>query len=226
MMATLAERLHKVEQRLRSAERAAERVSGCVRLLAVSKTKPAEQLIRAYRAGQRHFGESYLQEALVKQQQLAHFNITWHFIGPIQSNKTRSIANHFNWVHSVDRVKIARRLDEQRSPERAPLNICLQVNVSGEMSKSGVSLDELPELAAAVSELPRLRLRGLMSIPAQTTDFDNQRAAFWALRIAMEKLPYSTLDTLSIGMSNDLEAAVAEGATIVRIGTALFGSRS
>ena len=226
MMVSLAERLHEVEQRLRSAERAAGRVSGCVRLLAVSKTKSAEAMIPAYHEGQRHFGESYLQEALVKQRQLAHCNITWHFIGPIQSNKTRSIANHFNWVHSVDRLKIARRLDEQRSPDRAPLNICLQVNVSGEMSKSGVPIDDLPELAAAVSELPRLRLRGLMSIPAQTTGFDNQRAAFRDLRIAMEQLPYSTLDTLSMGMSNDLEAAVAEGATIVRIGTALFGSRA
>lgn len=226
MMVSLIERLHVVEQRLRSAERAAGRVSGCVRLLAVSKTKSAEAMILAYCAGQRHFGESYLQEALVKQRQLAHFNITWHFIGPIQSNKTRSIANHFSWVHSVDRLKIARRLNEQRSPDRAPLNVCLQVNVSGEKSKAGVSLDELPELAGAVSELPRLRLRGVMAIPAPGAGFEEQRAPFRALRTTMGRLPYKTLDTLSMGMSNDLEAAVAEGATIVRIGTALFGSRA
>ena len=225
MNANLAERLHAVEQRLRSAERAAGREAGCVRLLAVSKTKPAEQMMIGYHAGQRHFGESYLQEALVKQQQLAHFNITWHFIGPIQSNKTRSIANHFSWVHSVDRLKVARRLDEQRSPDKAPLNICLQVNVSGEKSKAGVALDELPDLAAAISEMPRLRLRGLMAIPAPSTGFEAQRAPFRALRTAMERLPCATLDTLSIGMSNDLEAAIAEGATIVRIGTAIFGSR-
>ncbi len=225
MTVSLAVRLYEVEQRLRFAERAAGRVSGCVKLLAVSKTKTVEAMILAYGEGQRHFGESYLQEALVKQRQLAHFDITWHFIGPIQSNKTRSIVNHFSWVHSVDRLKIARRLNEQHSPDKPPLNVCLQVNVSGEKSKAGVALDELPELAAAVSELPRLRLRGLMSIPARSTGFEEQRAAFRTLRMAMERLPCKTLDTLSMGMSNDLEAAVAEGATIVRIGTALFGSR-
>ena len=225
MNISLAERLQEVEQRLHAAERAAGRVSGCVRLLAVSKTKSVEVMILGYRTGQRHFGESYLQEALVKQRQLAHYNITWHFIGPIQSNKTRLIAEHFSWVHSVDRLKIARRLDEQRSPDRPPLNVCLQVNVSGEKSKAGVALDELPELAAAVSELPRLRLRGVMAIPAPGTSFEEQRAPFRALRTAMERLPHKTLDTLSMGMSDDLEAAVAEGATIVRIGTALFGSR-
>jgi len=222
---SIAARLDNVRARLVAAERAAGRPEGAVRLLAVSKTQPAEVLVDAYRHGQREFGESYLQEALAKQEPLADFDIVWHFIGPIQSNKTKAIANHFCWVHSIDRLKIAQRLSEQRSGRLPPLNVCIQVNVSGETSKSGVTLLELPGLAAAIAELPRLRLRGLMAIPKPTDDFEVQRAAFRTLRQAMEELALDGLDTLSMGMSDDLEAAVREGATIVRVGSAIFGPR-
>ncbi len=197
-------------------------------LLAVSKTQPAERLRELYQLGQRDFGENYLQEALAKQAALADLRICWHFIGPIQSNKTKSIAEHFDWVHSVDRIKVARRLSEQR-PETLPaLNVCLQVDISGEASKSGVPPEALPELAEAVAELPRLRLRGLMCIPAPSDDFAEQRRAFAEMRHGFEALRARghALDTLSMGMSGDLEAAIAEGATLVRIGTALFGPRN
>lgn len=179
----------------------------------------------AYRLGQRDFGESYLQEALAKQARLTDFDIVWHFIGPIQSNKTRAIASHFSWVHSVDRLKIAQRLSDQRPPQLPPLNVCIEVNVSGEASKSGTALAGLPDLAAAVARLPRLKLRGLMAIPAPTDEFEQQRAAFRALRQALEALPSEGLDTLSMGMSDDLEAAVYEGSTMVRVGSAIFGPR-
>jgi pyridoxal phosphate enzyme (YggS family) len=224
-MNSIAECLAAVRSRLRAAERAAGRPEGCVRLLAVSKTQPVEAVMDAYRQGQRDFGESYVQEALAKQERLADFEIVWHFIGPIQSNKTKSIASHFSWVHSVDRLKIAQRLSEQRPPQLPPLNVCIQVNVSGEASKSGVGLTGLSELAAAVAQLPRLKLRGLMAIPAPADDFMQQRAAFRALRMALVALDVEGLDTLSMGMSDDLEAAVCEGATIVRIGSAIFGPR-
>ena len=181
--------------------------------------------MEAYREGQRDFGESYLQEALAKQERLTDFDIVWHFIGPIQSNKTKAIASHFAWVHSIDRLKIAQRLSEQRSPQLPPLNVCIQVNVSGEASKSGIGFAGLPDLAAAVARLPRVRLRGLMAIPAPTEDFEQQCAAFRALREALEALDIEGLDTLSMGMSDDLEAAVHEGATMVRIGSAIFGPR-
>ncbi len=197
-------------------------------LLAVSKTQPAERLRELYQLGQRDFGENYLQEALAKQAALADLRICWHFIGPIQSNKTKSISEHFDWVHSVDRIKVARRLSEQR-PETLPaLNVCLQVDISGEASKSGVPPEALPELAEAVAELPRLRLRGLMCIPAPSDDFAEQRRAFAEMRHGFEALRARghALDTLSMGMSGDLEAAIAEGATLVRIGTALFGPRN
>ena len=170
------------------------------------------------------FGENYLQEALEKQTQLADLPLIWHFIGPIQSNKTRPIAEHFDWVHSVDRLKIAQRLSEQRPAHLPALNICLQVNVSGEQSKSGCSPEELTALARAVVALPNLRLRGLMAIPEPTDDVAAQHAAFARLRQLRDELALN-LDTLSMGMSHDLEAAIAEGATWVRIGTALFGAR-
>jgi pyridoxal phosphate enzyme (YggS family) len=207
------------------AERAAGRPEKSVRLIAVSKTQPAEALISAYRHGQRDFGENYLQEALAKQDRLAHFDIAWHFIGPIQSNKTKPIAARFAWVHSVDRLKIAERLSEQRPSGLPPLNICIQANVSGEASKSGVAIEELPALVEAIVKLPRLRLRGLMAIPAPADDPAQQRIPFRILRQAFEDLSDHGLDTLSMGMSEDLEAAVLEGATLVRIGSALFGPR-
>lgn len=223
-MSTIAENSATVLERIAAASRTAGRDPATVGLLAVSKTKPAAALREAAAAGLSDFGENYLQEALDKQATLADLPLVWHFIGPIQSNKTRAIASHFDWVHSVDRLKIAQRLAEQRPAERGPLNICLQVNVSGEASKSGCHPDELPALATAVSQLPNLRLRGLMAIPEPTDDPASQRAAFARLRALSEALNLD-LDTLSMGMSQDLEAAIAEGATWVRIGTALFGAR-
>ncbi len=224
-MNSLKQHFQLVRNQIRAAEIAANRTIGSVQLLAVSKTKPAEQIAAAYRLGQRHFGENYLQEALIKQQQLAAFNISWHFIGPIQSNKTKSIACHFDWVHSVDRLKIAERLSEQRPANLPPLNICLQVNISGEDSKSGIRLEQLPELVKQVQALPRLRLRGVMAIPEPEDDYQRQRQPYRQLYQAVQQLNQPSLDSFSYGMSGDLEAAIAEGATIVRIGTALFGSR-
>lgn len=225
MSLALAESFAQVKHEIALAEQLAERPVGSVALLAVSKTKPAALIAEAYRLGQRHFGENYVQEAVSKQQQLAAFNITWHFIGPIQSNKTKVIASHFDWVHSVDRLKIAQRLSEQR-PEHLPLlNICLQVNISGEASKSGIALDELPQLVDEVNQLPGLRLRGVMAIPEPETDFQRQREPYRQLFQTVQALKLTQLDTFSYGMSGDLSAAICEGATIVRIGTALFGAR-
>ncbi|WP_166221511.1 YggS family pyridoxal phosphate-dependent enzyme [Pseudomonas atagonensis] len=223
-MSTIADNILQVGSRIQTATQAAHRPENSVQLLAVSKTKPAEALREAYAAGLRDFGENYLQEALGKQLELADLPLIWHFIGPIQSNKTRAIAEHFDWVHSVDRLKIAQRLSEQRPADLPPLNICIQVNVSGEASKSGCTPADLPALAAAISVLPRLKLRGLMAIPEPTEDRAEQDAAF----AAVQKLQVSLdlpLDTLSMGMSHDLESAIAQGATWVRIGTALFGAR-
>ncbi|MGR9072353.1 MAG: YggS family pyridoxal phosphate-dependent enzyme [Gammaproteobacteria bacterium] len=225
-MTSIRENLMRVHHRIRLAEDAALRPSGSVGLLAVSKTKPAGDLAAAYRAGQRHFGESYLQEALDKQRQLAHYNITWHFIGPIQSNKTRHIASNFSWVHSVDRIKIASRLNEQRPDYLPPLNICLQINISGELSKSGIALDKLSGLADEIGRFPRLRLRGVMAIPQAFQDFESQRTPYRQIYQAAAELKKHTIDTFSFGMSGDLEAAVMEGATVVRIGTAIFGERA
>lgn len=197
-------------------------------LLAVSKTRPAEDVRQAFSGGQRHFGESYLNEALAKMEALRDLPITWHFIGPIQSNKTRAIAAHFDWVHSVEREKIARRLSEQRPAGLPPLQVCLQVNISAEDSKSGCTLNDLPALSRVVSQLPRLRLRGLMAIPAATDNEARQHQAFARLRGAFEALQkeHPDLDTLSMGMSGDLEAAIAEGSTLIRVGSAIFGPRS
>ena len=223
-MSTIAGNIAQVEARIRAAAEAVQRDVTSVHLLAVSKTKPAAALREAYAAGIRDFGENYLQEARAKQVELADLPLCWHFIGPIQSNKTRDIAEHFAWVHSVDRLKIAQRLSEQRPAELPPLNICIQVNVSGEASKSGCTPADLPALANAISALPRLKLRGLMAIPEPTEDRAEQDAAFATVRQLQESLNLG-LDTLSMGMSHDLESAIAQGATWVRIGTALFGAR-
>lgn len=223
-MSTIADNVLRVSARIRQAAAAAQRDEASIGLLAVSKTKPAAAVREAFAAGLKDFGENYLQEALGKQLELGDLPLTWHFIGPIQSNKTRAIAEHFDWVHSVDRLKIAQRLSEQRPAELPALNICLQVNVSGEASKSGCTPAELPALAAAVAALPNLRLRGLMAIPEPTEERAAQDAAFEAVQRLQRQLDLP-LDTLSMGMSHDLEAAVAHGATWVRIGTALFGAR-
>jgi pyridoxal phosphate enzyme (YggS family) len=223
----IPENIAKLLQRVRLSAEKCQRQSSDILVLAVSKTHPAGAIREAYDAGLRHFGESYLQEALEKIEQLQDLDIIWHFIGPIQSNKTRPIAAHFDWVHSIDRDKIARRLSEQRPAGMAPLQVCLQVNVSGEASKSGVSLEELPGLVEAVLPLPGLRLRGLMAIPAPDPEVAAQRRAFAVLRAAMEDLRRVApdADTLSMGMSEDLEAAIAEGSTLVRVGSAIFGPR-
>lgn len=218
-------RLKHLLVQIRQAEIAYNRKPESVLLLAVSKTKSAKDIAAAYQAGQRHFGESYCQEALKKQQDLGAFDITWHFIGPVQSNKTKVLATHFAWVHSVDSLKIAKRLSEQRPSALPPLNICLQVNISGEKSKSGITLTELPQLCELVSELPNIKLRGVMAIPMPEEDFELQRQPYKTLYQAVAKLNNPELNTYSFGMSGDLNAAIAEGATIVRIGTALFGAR-
>lgn len=226
--APLLQRLAQVERRVREAERRFARAPGSVQLLPVSKTRPAAQIAQVAAAGHDAFGESYLQEALEKQQALAGLGLSWHFIGPIQSNKTQPIAQNFQWVHGVDREKIARRLSEQRPAGLSPLDICLQVNLSGEASKSGVAPAALPALAEYAAGLPQLRLRGLMTLPARETDFERQRVPFRRLRELLESLRERglPLDTLSMGMSADLEAAIAEGATIVRVGSDIFGPRS
>lgn len=234
-MSIIAENLQAVEATIGAACAASGRARNEVNLLAVSKTFPAEAVVEAMAAGQRAFGENYLQEAVDKMAEVARLQpamlpnraVEWHFIGPIQSNKTRPIATHFQWVHTVERLKIAQRLSEQRPDELGPLDICLQVNISGEASKSGASEAELPELARQVAALPKLRLRGLMAIPEATSDEAQQRAAFARLRTLFESLRADglALDTLSMGMSGDLAAAVAEGATIVRVGSAIFGAR-
>lgn len=223
-----AENLQTVQARIQSAAQQFQRPSASVQLLAVSKTQPISAIAALAALGQRAFGENYLQEALAKIKALEAQQLEWHFIGPIQGNKTRSIAEHFSWVHSVERWKIAERLNAQRPPSLAPLNICLQVNIDDEATKHGFSEAALLETAQAIAELPRLRLRGLMAIPAPHADFAAQRRTFARLRQCLERLcalPIPGLDTLSMGMSDDLEAAIAEGATIVRIGSALFGSR-
>ncbi|PIE83094.1 MAG: YggS family pyridoxal phosphate-dependent enzyme [Candidatus Contendobacter odensis] len=225
-----ATRLHTVLNRIRLAEARFHRPAGSVKLLAVSKTCPTSAIRAMVEAGQQCFGENYVQEVSQKiaSPELATLNLEWHFIGPLQANKTRSIAKNVTWVHSVDRLKIAERLNAQRPEAQPPLNICLQVNIDQEDTKSGFNEHEIPEIAQAITTLPRLRLRGLMGIPAPATDFEAQRRPFARLRILLEQLNATglALDTLSMGMSNDLEAAIAEGTTLVRIGTALFGTRA
>jgi PLP dependent protein len=224
----LPERLAQLRARLARAAAAAGRSAQSVTLLAVGKAQPLELLRAAAHCGVRDFGENYLQEALGKIAALREQPLTWHFIGHLQTNKTRSIAQEFAWVHTLDRLKLAERLAAQRSPHVAPLNVCLQVNLGGEASKGGVSAAQLPELAQAVAALPRLKLRGLMCIPPEESEPARQRAWFAQLRGLQDGLNAAgaDLDTLSMGMSGDFEAAIAEGATIVRLGTALFGPRS
>jgi pyridoxal phosphate enzyme (YggS family) len=231
-MSTIPHKLQAVDALISTASKAAGRDRASVQLLAVSKTFPTEAVLEAVAAGQRAFGENYLQEALDKIVAVAAAvpaePVEWHFIGPIQSNKTRPIAASFAWVHTVERLKIAQRLSEQRPGGLPPLNICIQVNISGEASKSGATPEELPALARQVAALPNLKLRGLMAIPEPEIDEAKQRAAFARLRVLAEQLRADglELDTLSMGMSADLAAAIAEGATIVRVGSAIFGSRN
>ncbi|TFW10642.1 YggS family pyridoxal phosphate-dependent enzyme [Massilia arenosa] len=227
-MSTIAENLQAVVDRIGAAATQAGRRADEVQLLAVSKTFGPEAVLAAVRAGQSRFGENYLQEALDKIVALAGQGIEWHFIGPVQSNKTRPIAENFAWVHSVERLKIAQRLSEQRPAALGPLNICLQVNVSGEQTKSGCAPAELPELARAVAALPGVRLRGLMAIPEPAADEEQQRVPFRQLRALYDALRADglDLDTLSMGMSGDMDAAIKEGATIVRVGSAIFGART
>jgi pyridoxal phosphate enzyme (YggS family) len=226
-MTAIASNLQAVNHAILEAAIEAKRHVEDIVLLAVSKTFPASMVREAYAAGQKAFGESYVQEAVDKIEALRDLALEWHFIGPIQSNKTRAIAENFVWVHSVDRLKIAERLSAQRSVGMPPLNVCIQVNVSGEESKSGVAIEEAIELAKAVAKLPRIKLRGLMAIPAPARELSAQREPFARLRELFEQLNRAglALDTLSMGMSHDLKAAVLEGATLVRVGTAIFGGR-
>ena len=228
-MSTIALKLQQVHADIARACAAADRSLSAVTLLCVSKTQPAQAVRDAYAAGERSFGENYVQEGVDKIATLADLrsHITWHLIGPLQSNKTRVVAEHFDWVHSVDRLKIAQRLSEQRPAHLPPLQICLQVNISGEASKSGLTPGELPDVALAVSQLPRLQLRGLMSIPEPAESEDEQRAPHAALRELFHALNQTglALDTLSMGMTADLGAAILEGATVARVGTAIFGAR-
>jgi len=225
-MTTISNRLQDILTTIQSAQ-ATNSPGQPVQLVAVSKAQPASAIREAYQAGQTVFGENYLQEALDKQAQLSDLNIEWHFIGPIQSNKTQPISQHFSWVHSVDRLKIAQRLNESRPENFPPLQVCIQVNISNEDSKSGVLPDDLASLAAEIRNLPKLKLRGLMAIPAPTQDINQQIAQFKRVRQCYDALLAKgfTLDTLSIGMSDDYPAAIAQGATLVRIGSALFGAR-
>lgn len=227
VMSAICDRIDRVRARIAAAEQRYGRSPGSVALLAVSKAKGEDLIREALGCGQRLFGESYVQEAMSKLEALGATDMAWHFIGAVQANKTRYIAEHFAWVHSVDRLKSATRLSAQRPPALGALNICLQLDVGGETSKRGLTAAELPRLARQVNELPWLRLRGLMAIPPASADFEQQRQHFAAVRAAYEELRASgyRLDTLSMGMSNDLEAAIAEGTTIVRIGTAIFGPR-
>jgi len=223
MTHSIAHNITKVRQRIAAAAEKYHRNANSVQLMAVSKTRSADQVRMAVNAGVDCIGENYLTEALDKMAALDDLAISWHFIGPIQSNKTRAIAEHFSWVHGVDRLKIATRLSQQRPAQLGPLNICLQVNVSGESSKSGVAIEQLAPLASQVAALPQLRLRGLMAIPAASVDLGQQRQQFALLREAAVQI--GGCDTLSMGMSGDLEAAVAEGSTVVRVGTDIFGPR-
>lgn len=229
-MSGTAENLKAVRAQMATAGRKSRRNPDSVHLLAVSKTWPAAAVREAYAAGQRDFGENYVQEGIEKIAELTDLpGLVWHFIGPLQSNKTRLVAEHFQWVHSVDRLKIAQRLSEQRDVHLPPLNVCLQVNVSGEASKSGVTPAELPALARAVAVLPHLKLRGLMGIPEPSEDADLLISRFRLLADLRDQLQGEsglTLDTLSMGMSADMELAIAAGSTMVRVGTAIFGVRN
>lgn len=228
MMSELHDRLQQVRREVAEAERQFGREPGSVKLLAVSKTRNAGDVLALAQLGISDFGENYVQEARAKIGQLSGHSLTWHFIGPVQSNKTRHIAECFDWVHSVDRIKVAHRLNAARPADLPPLNICIQVNVDAESTKSGIDPDEVEQLAEQIPPLSRLNLRGLMALPAPTGDFAGQRHSFLRTRRLQEKLMDKgyRLDTLSMGTTGDMQAAIAEGATVIRIGTALFGPRA
>lgn len=234
MSSSIAERLNNVRRRIQNSTNRAGRPEGSVTLLAVSKKQSVDAILQACQAGVRDFGESYVQEAVAKQEavlgsgRVQREDICWHFIGPIQSNKTKWIASQFDWVHSIDRFKIAERLSEQRPPELPPLNVCIQINIDAEDTKSGITLGQLPELAQQIVTLPRLTMRGLMAIPRADATEAERRQSFCALQTAWRDLQqqHATVDTLSIGMSDDLELAIECGSTMVRVGTALFGERN
>jgi len=222
----ISESITTIKQRIADIALQYNRSPESVQLLAVSKTRPIADIVSAIESGQFRFGENYLQEAIPKIEALGdNKKLEWHFIGPLQSNKTRIIAENFDWLHSLSQLKHAQRLNNQRPEHLPPLNVCIQVNISEEAQKSGVHLNDLATLAGGIAELPRLRLRGLMTLPAPSQGFEQQRIPFRRLRIALEELEIKGLDTLSMGMTNDMEAAIAEGATLVRIGTGIFGQR-
>ena len=225
---TMIKNLSAVTNRIEKAEKQSNRAPKSVQLLAVSKTWPADKITELAAVGQRHFGENYLQEAIQKITTLSDLNLIWHFIGPIQSNKTKDIAQHFDWAQSVDRLKIARRLNEQRPIDKPPLNICIQINIDNEQTKSGIGVDELIPLANDIAKLPQLKLRGIMVIPTKTDDPKRQRTAFEKAVNCFQNLQnqYPDVDTLSMGMSSDLDIAIEQGSTLVRVGTALFGQRT
>lgn len=227
-MNNIAQSLAGIRHKIQLLEQKYQRQAGSVNLLAVSKTKPVDSVRQAMMAGQVDFGENYVQEAVSKINEINHPGLCWHFIGPVQSNKTRNIAEYFQWVHSIDRDKIAQRLNDNRPENMPPLNICLQVNISEEQGKSGVKLSELGKLAEFCSTLPRLKLCGLMTLPALCDDFEEQRIPFKRMRDLLTRLQadYPAMETLSMGTTHDMEAAIAEGSTIVRIGTAIFGTRT
>ena len=226
-MQNIEKNLREIHQQIEQSASQYGRNKRTISLLAVGKKKPSGDLRKAYECGQRDFGENFLQEAQAKMRELADLDIVWHFIGPVQSNKTRPLAESFNWVHCIDRLKIAQRLSNQRPESMPPLNICIQVNIDLESTKSGVDPAQINDLAEAISKLPRIKLRGLMAIPAQRSDFESQREPFAKLNQALLVLQQRGLDcdTLSMGMSHDMRAAIAEGSTLVRIGTAIFGER-
>ena len=230
-MMTIQQALETIHQQIQTSTQLAHRPESSVTLLAVSKTKPNEAILEAYQAGQKAFGENYVQEGVDKIQyfEAQNIQIEWHFIGPLQSNKTRLVAEHFDWMQTLERAKIADRLNEQRSPHKAPLNVLIQVNISNETSKSGVQPDDILPLAKHVENLPHLRLRGLMAIPEPTDDVAQQEQTFRQMRILFESLqqalPHAQIDTLSMGMTDDMQAAIKCGSTMVRVGTAIFGKR-
>lgn len=224
----ITENLSKIRNEIRSTENEFQQEENSVSLLAVSKTRSVDEIMTAYNAGQRHFGENYCQEAVEKIDAIGQNEIIWHFIGPIQSNKTSLIAQYVDWAHTIDRIKIARRLNESRPDDAAALNICIQVNISGEESKSGISLNSVDDFINELRQFKRLKVRGLMALPAPSNNFEEQRAAFSILKQKFSSLKENRteFDTLSIGTTQDMRAAIAEGATIVRIGTAIFGPRN
>ena len=228
MINNIAERIKEVRNQIKQATQAAQRQPHSVQLLAVSKTKPAADVAAAHAAGQVDFGENYVQEGVQKITQLQHLPLTWHFIGPIQSNKTKDIAEHFAWVHSLDREKIARRLSQQRPAHLPPLQVLIQINIDDESSKAGIAPAQLEQMAQLIASLPQLQLRGLMTIPQADANADQQAHSFAAMQRLFLQLQtqYDQIDTLSMGMSNDLAAAIAHGATMVRVGTAIFGART